>query len=261
MPLPSADPADLRLPAAAVLPADVTARLCSEARFRGPFFQNKTLRWITRNVAIHLSVSLLSLASARFAASPSVCCFLTAPACAAARQRRFALWKTVGLSTISTGCQHNVQLLCIILNYLWYREPALDGFGPVQLFQNHDPGQMVGKGHGRHGQAQVRGGLQGRIHAVGAAQHKAGGRPARQLDLRSVWASCSEERRLPSGVNTHSQAAPGDLFPDGGGPPAPGPRQSPPGLGLSGSRCSGSSISWNLQRPDNRLQYSSHAER
>ena len=37
--------------------------------------------------------------------------------------------------------------------------PGLDGLRPVQLFQHHDPGQVVGKGHGAHGQLQVRLGL------------------------------------------------------------------------------------------------------
>ena len=33
---------------------------------------------------------------------------------------------------------------------------GLDGFGTVKLLQHHDPGKVVGEGHGAHGQLEVR---------------------------------------------------------------------------------------------------------
>ena len=33
---------------------------------------------------------------------------------------------------------------------------GLDGFGTVKLLQHHDPGKVVGEGHGPHGELEVR---------------------------------------------------------------------------------------------------------
>lgn len=48
----------------------------------------------------------------------------------------------------------------------------LDGFGPVELFQDHDTGQMVGECHLPHGQEQIRLGFQRRFDAIGGANEK-----------------------------------------------------------------------------------------
>ena len=50
--------------------------------------------------------------------------------------------------------------------------PLLDLEGPVELLQQHDPSQVVGKGHGGHGQAQVGPGLERGVHAVGGADEE-----------------------------------------------------------------------------------------
>lgn len=52
--------------------------------------------------------------------------------------------------------------------------PRLNGFCPVELFQNHDPRQMVGKGHRPHGKTEIRPLLDTRGHAEGGADQKAG---------------------------------------------------------------------------------------
>ena len=49
---------------------------------------------------------------------------------------------------------------------------CVDLIRPVDLFQHHHPGQMVGKGHGGHGQLGPRLGLEGGGKAVGAADQK-----------------------------------------------------------------------------------------
>ena len=45
----------------------------------------------------------------------------------------------------------------------------LNGFCPVELFQNHDPRQMVGKGHRPDGEAEIRPLLDPGGHAEGGA--------------------------------------------------------------------------------------------
>ena len=51
---------------------------------------------------------------------------------------------------------------------------ALGDFeGPVELLQQHDPGQMVGEGHFGHGQAQVGTLLDSGMESVGGADDKA----------------------------------------------------------------------------------------
>ena len=50
----------------------------------------------------------------------------------------------------------------------------LNGFRPVELFQNHDPRQMVGEGHRPHGEAEIRPLLDMGGHAEGGADQKAG---------------------------------------------------------------------------------------
>lgn len=47
--------------------------------------------------------------------------------------------------------------------------PLVDFKRPVELLQKHDPGQVVGKGHGRHGQLQPCLLLDGGMQAVGAS--------------------------------------------------------------------------------------------
>ena len=44
--------------------------------------------------------------------------------------------------------------------------------GPVDLLQQHDPGQVVGEGHGGHGQLDLGLRLDGGVQAVGAADEK-----------------------------------------------------------------------------------------
>ena len=52
--------------------------------------------------------------------------------------------------------------------------PCLDGFGPVQLLQHHDSGQMVGEGHGAHGEPEIRPFLHPLGDAEGGADEKTG---------------------------------------------------------------------------------------
>ena len=47
--------------------------------------------------------------------------------------------------------------------------PGVDLEGPVDLLQDHHPGQMVGEGHGGHGQAQMRLLFDGWVETEGAA--------------------------------------------------------------------------------------------
>ena len=49
---------------------------------------------------------------------------------------------------------------------------CVDLISPVDLLQQHDPGQMMGKCHGGHGKAQVRLGLNGFVQAHAAADEK-----------------------------------------------------------------------------------------
>ena len=53
--------------------------------------------------------------------------------------------------------------------------PRLDAFGPVELLQDHDPGQVVGEGHFAHGQLPVGLGLDRGVHAEGGPDQEAGG--------------------------------------------------------------------------------------
>ena len=50
----------------------------------------------------------------------------------------------------------------------------LDGLCPVKLFQNHDSGQMVGKGHGTHGKLKICPLFDPRRHAEGRTNEKTG---------------------------------------------------------------------------------------
>lgn len=52
--------------------------------------------------------------------------------------------------------------------------PRLNGFCPVELFQNHDASQMVGEGHCPHGEAEICPLLDTGGHAEGGADQKAG---------------------------------------------------------------------------------------
>ena len=45
----------------------------------------------------------------------------------------------------------------------------LNGFRPVELFQNHDASQMVGEGHRPHGEAEIRPLLDPGRHTEGGA--------------------------------------------------------------------------------------------
>ena len=58
---------------------------------------------------------------------------------------------------------------------------GLDGFCPVELLQHHDPGQMVGEGHGAHGEPEIRLFLDSGGHAEGGADEKAGAALAGEL--------------------------------------------------------------------------------
>ena len=51
---------------------------------------------------------------------------------------------------------------------------GLDGFCPVELFQYHDAGQMMGKGHGAHGKLEICFLLDSGGHAKGRADEKTG---------------------------------------------------------------------------------------
>ena len=50
----------------------------------------------------------------------------------------------------------------------------LNGFRPVELFQNHDPRQMVGEGHRPHREPEIRLFLDPGCHAEGGADEKTG---------------------------------------------------------------------------------------
>ena len=51
---------------------------------------------------------------------------------------------------------------------------GLDGLRPVELLQNHDPGQVMGEGHGAHTEAEIRPGLHPGREPEGGAYEKAG---------------------------------------------------------------------------------------
>ena len=51
---------------------------------------------------------------------------------------------------------------------------GLDGLGPVDLLQDHDPGQMVGEGHSSHGQLEIGLVLDLLADAEGGADEEAG---------------------------------------------------------------------------------------
>ena len=50
--------------------------------------------------------------------------------------------------------------------------PRVDLAGAVDLFQQHHPRQMVGEGHGGHGQAEKGQGLDAGVQAEGPADQK-----------------------------------------------------------------------------------------
>ncbi len=50
----------------------------------------------------------------------------------------------------------------------------LDGLGPVDLLQNHDPGQMMREGHRPHGQLKICPLLDPGSHAKGGTDEKTG---------------------------------------------------------------------------------------
>ena len=50
--------------------------------------------------------------------------------------------------------------------------PLIDLEAAVDLLQQHDPGQVVGEGHGGHGQLDLGLRLDGGVQAVGAADEK-----------------------------------------------------------------------------------------
>ena len=51
---------------------------------------------------------------------------------------------------------------------------GLDGFRPVELLENHDPGQVVGEGHGAHAEAEIRPGFYPGGDPKGGADEKTG---------------------------------------------------------------------------------------
>ena len=60
---------------------------------------------------------------------------------------------------------------------------GLNGFCPVELFQHHDPGQMMGEGHGTHGQPEICLFLHSWGHAEGRADEEACAGLAAELDF------------------------------------------------------------------------------
>ena len=58
------------------------------------------------------------------------------------------------------------------------RGPLVYLEGPVDLLQHHDPGQMVGEGHGAHGELEIRLLLDLRADAEGRADEETYGRLA-----------------------------------------------------------------------------------
>ena len=61
---------------------------------------------------------------------------------------------------------------------------CLNGFAAVELLQHHDPRQMVGEGHGAHGELEVGLFFDPGGHAEGRTDEEAGAGLAGQLDLR-----------------------------------------------------------------------------
>ena len=72
--------------------------------------------------------------------------------------------------------------------------PRVDLAGPVNLFQEHHSGQVVGEGHGGHGQLFGGLGLDGRVEPAGAADEES------QAALSLVGPSGHEPGQLLAGA-------------------------------------------------------------
>ena len=71
--------------------------------------------------------------------------------------------------------------------------PFIDLEGAVDLLQYHHPGQMVGKGHGGHGQAQLGLRFDGGMQAVAAPDEKY------QMLAPAILKGLNELRQLRAG--------------------------------------------------------------
>ena len=93
----------------------------------------------------------------------------------------------------------------------------LDLVGAVELFQEHDPGQVVGEGHGGHAQPQVRLGLQGGVEPHAAADEEGELALARQAEVHQALCQLRAGQHFPLHAQGYQGAASGQLLPDGGG--------------------------------------------
>ena len=92
--------------------------------------------------------------------------------------------------------------------------PRLNGFCPVELFQNHDPRQMVGEGHCPHGKAEIRPLLDMGGHAEGGADQKAGAGLAGIFHVPELVREGFAGQLLPFGGEDAEPGALGDFGED-----------------------------------------------
>ena len=91
---------------------------------------------------------------------------------------------------------------------------GVDLVGPVDLFQKHHPQQVVGKGHGGHGQPQSGLPLQGFVHSEGAADEKDDVAGALGGAVRQIAGQLLAGALPPLHTHGDHQTAVGQLGPD-----------------------------------------------
>ena len=91
---------------------------------------------------------------------------------------------------------------------------GLNGLCPVDLLQNHDPGQVVGEGHGAHGEFEIRLLLDPGGHAEGGADKKAGAGFAAELHFAELGCKALAGKLLSLGRKDAEPGPLGDLAED-----------------------------------------------
>ena len=86
-----------------------------------------------------------------------------------------------------------------------------DGFGPVELFQSHDPHKVMGESHRAEGQTEVCHGLDPGIHSEGGSDEETGRTFATELDLLDLLRQGFRRKLLPLRGQDAEPRAFGDL--------------------------------------------------
>ena len=87
---------------------------------------------------------------------------------------------------------------------------GLDGFRPVELLENHDPGQVVGEGHGAHTEAEIRPGFYPGGDPKGGADEKTGAALAGIFDLPELLREVLAGQELSLRGKDSQPGAPGN---------------------------------------------------